>query len=145
MVYAKRLVFPAVTICNQNLLLPRRMKKSDIFSAGRWLGLLGRNWQVSPAAREALAAPWSQQQQQQQQQRTEPPWSPLSRILDFNHFLPPPRESQPSMRQLLDRLGHQLEEMLLYCRYQGEMCGPRNFSTLQLRGEHLDHLIAPCP
>uniref|UniRef100_A0A3B5BKR7 Acid-sensing (proton-gated) ion channel 1b n=1 Tax=Stegastes partitus TaxID=144197 RepID=A0A3B5BKR7_9TELE len=98
MVYAKRLVFPAVTICNQNLLLPRRMKKTDIFSAGRWLGLLGRNWQ--------------------------PPWSPLSRILDFNHFLPPPRESQPSMRQLLDRLGHQLEEMLLYCRYQGELCGP---------------------
>ncbi|KAM9799880.1 acid-sensing ion channel 1B isoform 2-T2 [Syngnathus typhle] len=152
MVYAKRLVFPAVTICNQNLLLPRRMKKSDIFSAGRWLGLLGRNWQVSPAAREALAAPWSQQQQrteapwsqhqqqrteapwsQQQQQRTEPPWSPLSRILDFNHFLPPPRESQPSMRQLLDRLGHQLEEMLLYCRYQGEMCGPRNFSTIFTR------------
>ena len=130
MVYAKRLVFPAVTICNQNLLLPRRMKKTDIFSAGRWLGLLGRNWQVSPAAREALtplgghdggsAAP------------DEPSWSPLSRILDFNHFLPPPRESQPSMRQLLDRLGHQLEEMLLYCRYQGEMCGPRNFSTVSV-------------
>ncbi|XP_051931113.1 acid-sensing ion channel 1B isoform X1 [Hippocampus zosterae] len=124
MVYAKRLVFPAVTICNQNLLLPRRMKKTDIFSAGRWLGLLGRNWQVSPEAKEALAAP---------SQRTEPPWSPLSRILDFNHFLPPPRESQPSMRQLLDRLGHQLEEMLLYCRYQGEMCGPRNFSTIFTR------------
>lgn len=123
MVYAKRLVFPAVTICNQNLLLPRRMKKTDIFSAGRWLGLLGRNWQVSAEAKEALAAP---------SQRTETPWSPLSRILDFNHFLPPPRESQPSMRQLLDRLGHQLEEMLLYCRYQGEMCGPRNFSTVSV-------------
>lgn len=36
------------------------------------------------------------------------------------------------MRQLLDRLGHQLEEMLLYCRYQGELCGPRNFSTVSL-------------
>uniref|UniRef100_A0A3Q0S5X8 Acid-sensing (proton-gated) ion channel 1b n=1 Tax=Amphilophus citrinellus TaxID=61819 RepID=A0A3Q0S5X8_AMPCI len=106
MVYAKRLVFPAITICNQNLLLPRRMKKTDIFSAGKWLGLLGMNGQ--------------------------PPWSPLSRILDFNHFLPPPRESEPSMRQLLDRLGHQLEEMLLYCRYQGELCGPRNFSTVSV-------------
>uniref|UniRef100_A0A8C8BTP0 Acid-sensing ion channel 1 n=1 Tax=Oncorhynchus tshawytscha TaxID=74940 RepID=A0A8C8BTP0_ONCTS len=99
MVYAKRLVFPAVTICNQNLLLPRRMKKPDIFSAGRW----------------------------------DPPWSPLSRILDFNHFLPPPLESQPSMQQLLDRLGHQMEEMLLYCRFQGELCGPRNFSTIFTR------------
>uniref|UniRef100_A0AAV2M891 Uncharacterized protein n=1 Tax=Knipowitschia caucasica TaxID=637954 RepID=A0AAV2M891_KNICA len=126
MVYAKRLVFPAVTICNQNLLLPRRMKKTDIFSAGRWLGLLGRNWQVSPAAREALSGVDGDADV-----GGEPPWSPLSRILDFNHFLPPPRETQPSMRQLLDRLGHQLEEMLLSCRFQGELCGPRNFSTVR--------------
>jgi len=129
MVYAKRLVFPAVTICNQNLLLPRRMKKTDIFSAGRWLGLLGRNWQVSPAAREALL---TLRGDGSGGAENEPPWSPLSRILDFNHFLPPPPESQPSMRQLLDRLGHQLEEMLLYCRYQGELCGPRNFSTVSV-------------
>uniref|UniRef100_H3DLN0 Acid-sensing ion channel 1 n=1 Tax=Tetraodon nigroviridis TaxID=99883 RepID=H3DLN0_TETNG len=59
----------------------------------------------------------------------DPPKSPKY----FNHFLPPPRESQPSMRQLLDRLGHQLEEMLLYCRFQGELCGPRNFSTIFTR------------
>lgn len=129
MVYAKRLVFPAVTICNQNLLLPRRMKKTDIFSAGKWLGLLGMNGQVSPAAREALTPLRGDSGGSAE---GEPPWSPLSRILDFNHFLPPPRESEPSMRQLLDRLGHQLEEMLLYCRYQGELCGPRNFSTVSV-------------
>uniref|UniRef100_A0A673YW62 Acid-sensing ion channel 1 n=1 Tax=Salmo trutta TaxID=8032 RepID=A0A673YW62_SALTR len=41
--------------------------------------------------------------------------------------------SQPSMLQLLDRLGHQMEEMLLYCRFQGEVCGPRNFSTIFTR------------
>jgi len=132
MVYAKRLVFPAVTICNRNLLLPRRMKKTDIFSAGRWLGLLGKNWQVSAAAREALA-PEPRSPSSPSSPSGEPPWSPLARILDFNHFLPPPRESQPSMRQLLDRLGHQLEEMLLHCRYQGELCGPRNFSTVSVR------------
>lgn len=127
MVYAKRLVFPAVTICNQNLLIPRRMKKPDIFSAGRWLGLLGRNWQVSPGARDMLTPGTDHDSSS-----NEPPWSPLSRILDFNHFLPPPLESQPSMLQLLDRLGHQMEEMLLYCRFQGELCGPRNFSTVSL-------------
>ena len=127
MVNAKRLVFPAVTICNQNLLLPRRMNKPDIFSAGRWLGLLGRNWQLSPGAREALTP-----RSDSGNMSNEPPWTPFSRILDFNHFLPPPRESQPSTRQLLDRLGHQLEEMLLYCRFQGELCGPRNFSTVSL-------------
>lgn len=129
MVYAKRLVFPAVTICNQNLLLPRRMKKTDIFSAGRWLGLFGRNWQITPAAREAFIP---LRADGEESAGGEPPWSPLSRILDFNHFLPPPRESQPSMKQLLDRLGHQLEEMLLFCRYQGELCGPRNFSTVSV-------------
>ncbi|KAG5836446.1 acid-sensing ion channel 1 isoform X2 [Anguilla anguilla] len=128
MVYAKRLVFPAVTICNQNLLLPRRMKKTDIFSAGRWLGLLGRNWQLSPGAREALTP-----STESGHSSNDPPWSPLSRILDFNHFLPPPRESQQTMKQLLDRLGHQLEEMLLHCRFQGEQCGPRNFSTIFTR------------
>uniref|UniRef100_A0A672L0H5 Acid-sensing ion channel 1 n=1 Tax=Sinocyclocheilus grahami TaxID=75366 RepID=A0A672L0H5_SINGR len=126
MVYAKRLVFPAVTICNQNILLPRRMKKPDLFSAGRWLGLFGKNWQVSPAVREALTS-------HVDGTNNEPPWSPFSRILDFNHFLPPPRDSQPSMRHLLDRLGHQLEEMLLYCRFQGQLCGPRNFSTIFTR------------
>lgn len=135
MVYAKRLVFPAVTICNQNLLLPRRMKKTDIFSAGRWLELLGVDLEVSPAAKEALVTLRGEGGGGGGgggggSAGTEPPWSSLSRILDFKHFLPPPRESQPSMRQLLDRLGHQLEEMLLYCRYQGEQCGPRNFSTV---------------
>ncbi|CAB1353204.1 unnamed protein product [Coregonus sp. 'balchen'] len=130
MVNAKRLVFPAVTICNQNLLIPRRMKKPDIFSAGRWLGLLGRNWQVSPSARDALTPGTDHDSSSSS---NEPPWSPISRILDFNHFLPPPLESQPSMRQLLDRLGHQMEEMLLYCRFQGELCGPRNFSTIFTR------------
>ncbi|MCI4390259.1 hypothetical protein PGIGA_G00120600 [Pangasianodon gigas] len=118
-VYATRLVFPAVTICNRNLLLPRRMSKPDIFSAGRWLGLLGKNRQVSAGAAEALGARGDS--------------STPFRALDFSRFLPPPREAQPSMRQLLDRLGHQLEEMLLYCRFQGERCGPRNFSTIFTR------------
>lgn len=134
MVYAKRLVFPAVTICNQNLLLPRRMKKLDIFSAGRWLGLLGKNWQLSPAVREILASQQGDDSSSSSESTdgNDAPWTPFSRILDFNHFLPPPQESQPSMRQLLDRLGHQLEEMLLSCRFQGETCGPRNFSTVSL-------------
>ncbi|XP_041097639.1 acid-sensing ion channel 1B isoform X1 [Polyodon spathula] len=120
MVYGKRLVFPAVTICNQNRVLPARMGKTDLFLAGQWLGMLGRNLQVLPGVRESFSGP---------DQR----WAAFSRLLNFSHFLPPPRDSHPSMRQLLDRLGHQLEEMLLYCRYQGELCGPRNFSTIFTR------------
>ncbi|XP_034769989.2 acid-sensing ion channel 1 isoform X3 [Acipenser ruthenus] len=120
MVYGKRLVFPAVTICNQNRVLPARMGKPDLFLAGRWLGMLGRNLQVLPGVRESFSG-------------ADQRWAAFSRLLDFSHFLPPPRDSHPSMRQLLDRLGHQLEEMLLYCRFQGELCGPRNFSTIFTR------------
>ncbi|XP_028654372.2 acid-sensing ion channel 1B isoform X1 [Erpetoichthys calabaricus] len=127
-VYAKRLVFPAVTICNKNLLLPSRMDKPDLFLIGRWLGLLGKNLQVPTGVQEALAPGQGQPQGQGQQG-----WVGLSRLLGFKHFLPPARDMQPSMLQLLDRLGHQLEEMLLYCRFQGEICGPRNFSTIFTR------------
>nr|CBN80783.1 Amiloride-sensitive cation channel 2-A, neuronal [Dicentrarchus labrax] len=109
---ANNMTFPAVTICNYNFVRKSQMSYSDLIFMGP---LLGFEEGMAPGA------------------GGEPPWSPLSRILDFNHFLPPPRESQPSMRQLLDRLGHQLEEMLLYCRYQGELCGPRNFSTIFTR------------
>ncbi|XP_021565671.1 acid-sensing ion channel 2-like, partial [Carlito syrichta] len=30
----------------------------------------------------------------------------------------------------MDRLGHQLEDMLLSCKYRGELCGPHNFSSV---------------
>uniref|UniRef100_A0A8C5BHK1 Uncharacterized protein n=1 Tax=Gadus morhua TaxID=8049 RepID=A0A8C5BHK1_GADMO len=106
-VSAPMMDFPAITFCNLNSFRFSRVTRNDLYHAGELLALLNGRC-VSAAAREALA------------------------ILDFNHFLPPPRESQPSMRQLLDRLGHQLEEMLLYCRYQGELCGPRNFSTVSI-------------
>ncbi|KAG5838995.1 hypothetical protein ANANG_G00229660 [Anguilla anguilla] len=119
--HARRLVFPVVTICNVNLLLPRRMKRSEVFVAGQWLGLIGKNWQISAGAREAL------------KNNSESPWTPFSRIVDFSRFLPPPGGSQPSTGQLLDRIGHQLEEMLLHCRFQGRRCGHQNFSTIFTR------------
>ncbi|KAJ8336400.1 hypothetical protein SKAU_G00376200 [Synaphobranchus kaupii] len=120
--HAERLVFPVVTICNVNLLLPRRMKRSEVFVAGQWLGLIGKNWQVSAGAGEALKS-----------YVNESPWTPFSRIVDFSRFLPPPGDSQPSTGQLLDRIGHQLDEMLLYCRFQGQKCGHQNFSTIFTR------------
>ncbi|XP_061114827.1 acid-sensing ion channel 1-like isoform X1 [Conger conger] len=120
--HAQRLVFPVVTVCNVNLLLPRRMKRSEVFVAGQWLGLIGKNWQVSPGAREELKS-----------NVNETPWSPLSGMADFGRFLPPPGGSQPSTGQLLDRIGHQMEEMLLSCRFQGQKCGHQNFSTIFTR------------
>ncbi|XP_072521845.1 acid-sensing ion channel 1B isoform X2 [Salminus brasiliensis] len=135
--HARRLAFPAVTICNRNLVRPRRMTKPDVFGVGAWLGLLGRNGRLTAAAREVLAPSPTGSSAGTVAGGTgtsyDPPWPPVSRMLDFEHFLPPPRDAQPSMKQLLDRLGHQLEEMLLQCRFQGELCGPRNFSTIFTR------------
>ncbi|KAG9260320.1 acid-sensing ion channel 1B isoform X1 [Astyanax mexicanus] len=129
--HARRLAFPAVTICNRNLVRPRSMTKQDVFGLGAWLGLLGRNGKLTAAAREALAPPPTGSSAAPA--RYDPPWLPVSRMLDFEHFLPPPRDAQPSMLQVLDRFGHQLEDMLLQCRFQGKRCGPRNFSTIFTR------------
>lgn len=121
--HAQRLVFPVVTVCNVNLLLPRRMKRSEVFVAGQWLGFIGKNWQLSAGAGEELKSNVNESQR-----------SAFSRVVDFSRFLPPPGGSQPSTGQLLDRIGHQLEEMLLSCRFQGRECGHQNFSTVSFCG-----------
>lgn len=114
MAYARNLTFPAVTICNNNLLLLRRMGRADLHLAGYWLGLLTQRLRPEPAARELLR---------------EERWRWLEKLLDFSHYLPPPQQGHNTLH-LLDRLGHQLEEMLLSCRFRGERCGPHNFTTV---------------
>ncbi|XP_043939754.1 acid-sensing ion channel 1 [Protopterus annectens] len=116
-VYAKNLTFPAVTICNNNLLLLRRMTKSDLYLTGYWLGLLDEKLKVRPVAREIL---------------NDERWKWLEKFLDFSFYLPP-RDKDNVMFHLIDRLGHQIEEMLLECKFQGDLCGPHNFSTVFTR------------
>uniref|UniRef100_H3A5S4 Uncharacterized protein n=1 Tax=Latimeria chalumnae TaxID=7897 RepID=H3A5S4_LATCH len=120
MVYAKNLTFPAVTICNNNLLLLRRMTKSDLYLTGYWLGLLNENFKVQPTARDILK---------------DDRWKWLERLLNFSHYLPP-RDTEDLMFRLMNRLGHQIEEMLLSCKFQGDSCGPQNFTTVS-------HIIFP--
>ncbi|XP_019411964.1 PREDICTED: acid-sensing ion channel 1 isoform X2 [Crocodylus porosus] len=115
--YARNLTFPAVTICNNNLLLLRRMGRADLHLAGYWLGLLTQRLRPEPAARELLR---------------EERWRWLEKLLDFSHYLPPPPQGHNTLH-LLDRLGHQLEEMLLSCRFRGERCGPHDFTTVFTR------------
>nr|XP_033794442.1 acid-sensing ion channel 1 isoform X1 [Geotrypetes seraphini] len=115
--YAQSLTFPAITFCNNNLLLLRRMTKADLYLTGYWLGLLNRELHLQPPARHLLK---------------DRQWAWLKRLLDFSYYLPP-RQQDDLVAQLLDRLGHQLEEMLLFCKFQGEPCGPQNFSTVFTR------------
>ncbi|CAM5146767.1 unnamed protein product, partial [Eretmochelys imbricata] len=109
---AAGLRFPAVTLCNHNPVRFPRLTKPDLYSAGQWLGLAGENRALLPGLLEGL--PHAQRR-----------W--LSRLANYSRFLPP-RPSEGTMPSLFHRLGHQIEDMLLACRFRGEPCGPQHFT-----------------
>nr|XP_042710722.1 acid-sensing ion channel 4 [Chrysemys picta bellii] len=114
MAWAARLHFPAVTLCNNNPVRFLQLTKPDLYSAGQWLGLAGENRSLLPGLLEGL--PDAQRH-----------W--LSRLANYSRFLPP-RRSERTMHSLFHRLGHQIEDMLLACRFRGEPCGPQHFTPV---------------
>ncbi|XP_023649672.2 acid-sensing ion channel 2-like isoform X1 [Paramormyrops kingsleyae] len=117
MEWAKELPFPAVTICNNNPIRFYKLTKSDMFFAGYWLGLLLANRTARPLVLDIL-------------QDDRQAW--FLKLSDFRLFLPP-RNFEGTNLDFMDRLGHQLEDMLLSCKYRGEICGPQNFSSVFTR------------
>ncbi|TRY84062.1 hypothetical protein DNTS_014929 [Danionella cerebrum] len=111
--WAKEMTFPTVTICNNNPVRMYHLTKSDLYFAGHWLGLLLANRTARPLVMELL----------QDDRLT---W--FSKLSDFRLFLPP-RHFEGTSLEFMDRLGHQLEDMLLGCKYRGEPCGAHNFSA----------------
>ncbi|KAL2101222.1 hypothetical protein ACEWY4_002983 [Coilia grayii] len=112
--WAKELAFPAVTVCNNNPVRLLKLTKSDLYFAGHWLGLLLANRTARPLVLDLLAEDrrgWFQ------------------KLSDFRLFLPP-RHFEGTNLEFMDRLSHQLEDMLLSCKYRGEPCGAHNFTTL---------------
>uniref|UniRef100_A0A4W3GBF7 Acid-sensing ion channel 2-like protein n=1 Tax=Callorhinchus milii TaxID=7868 RepID=A0A4W3GBF7_CALMI len=108
MAWAKNISFPAVTICNNNMLVSGKMSKSDVYLTGYWLGLLNKSHSVKPEALDILR---------------DRRWSWFEKLLDFSHFLPP-RQTGNVILKLLDHLGHQIEEMILRCKFQGRFLDP---------------------
>ncbi|XP_036408472.1 acid-sensing ion channel 2 isoform X1 [Megalops cyprinoides] len=117
MEWAKELAFPAVTICNNNPIRFYKLTKSDVYFAGHWLGLLLANRTARPVVLDLL----------QDDQRA---W--FRKLSDFRLFLPP-RNFEGTNLEFMDRLSHQLDDMLLSCKYRGEVCGPQNFSSVFTR------------
>ncbi|KGL92314.1 Acid-sensing ion channel 2, partial [Charadrius vociferus] len=107
------LPFPAVTLCNNNPLRFPRLSKGDLYYAGHWLGLLLPNRTARPLLTELLRGDEARLR-----------W--FAKLADFRLFLPP-RHYEGISADFMDRLGHQLEDMLLSCKYRGELCGPHNF------------------
>ncbi|KAL0197343.1 hypothetical protein M9458_005883, partial [Cirrhinus mrigala] len=97
--WARELAFPTVTICNNNPIRLYHLTKSDLYFAGHWLGLLLANRTARPLVLDLL----------QDDRRA---W--FSKLSDFRLFLPPRRFEGTSL-EFMDRLGHQLEDMLLAC------------------------------
>lgn len=112
--WAKELAFPTVTICNNNPIRLYKLTKSDLYFAGHWLGLLLANRTVRPMVLDLL-------------QEDRQAW--FKKLSDFRLFLPP-RNFEGTNLEFMDRLSHQLDEMLLSCKYRGEPCGAHNFSSV---------------
>ncbi|KAF0033101.1 hypothetical protein F2P81_015391 [Scophthalmus maximus] len=112
--WAKELAFPTVTICNNNPIRLYKLTKSDLYFAGHWLGLLLANRTVRPMVLDLL----------QEDRRA---W--FRKLSDFRLFLPP-RNFEGTNLEFMDRLSHQLDDMLLSCKYRGEPCGAHNFSSM---------------
>ncbi|KAJ0057787.1 hypothetical protein NL108_000597 [Boleophthalmus pectinirostris] len=119
--WAKELAFPAVTICNNNPIRLYKLTKSDLYFAGHWLGLLLANRTVRPLVLDLL----------QEDRRA---W--FNKLSDFRLFLPP-RNFEGTNLEFMDRLSHQLDDMLLSCKYRGEPCGAHNFSSVSTSSDLL--------
>uniref|UniRef100_A0A8C4N962 Acid-sensing (proton-gated) ion channel 1b n=1 Tax=Eptatretus burgeri TaxID=7764 RepID=A0A8C4N962_EPTBU len=127
----KQLLFPAVTICNNNPVRFPQLTKLDLLALGVRLGLLtssvnphGRyayNLTANPLVLQALAA-------QDQVQRLS--W--FTHLANFSQFLLP-RQMPVPRPELFKRLGHSLDDMLLSCRFRNIKCGPQDFITVYTR------------
>ncbi|EPY80268.1 hypothetical protein CB1_000848011 [Camelus ferus] len=110
-VVAQSLVFPAVTLCNLNGFRFSRLTTNDLYHAGELLALLDVNLQIpdphlaDPAVLEALR-----------------------QKANFRHYKP----KQFSMLEFLHRVGHDLKDMMLYCKFKGQECGHQDFTTFIL-------------
>ncbi|KAJ7989586.1 hypothetical protein DPEC_G00306070 [Dallia pectoralis] len=102
------LVFPAVTVCNLNAYRFSRLTRNDLYHAGELLALLDVHLRIpEPQLAEPHVLAF------------------LTSKSNFTAYRPKPF----SMHEFTERVGHDLKEMMLYCRYQGQECSHEDFQT----------------
>ncbi|XP_063079136.1 acid-sensing ion channel 2 [Engraulis encrasicolus] len=107
------LVFPAVTVCNLNAYRFSRLTRNDLYHAGELLELLDVHLQIPESH---LAEPHV-----------------LAFLTERANFSVGYKPKAFSMREFTERVGHDLQEMMLYCRFQGQECSHRDFQTVFTR------------
>uniref|UniRef100_H3BBK8 Acid sensing ion channel subunit 2 n=1 Tax=Latimeria chalumnae TaxID=7897 RepID=H3BBK8_LATCH len=108
-VVANNLVFPAVTICNLNEFRFSKLTTNDLYHAGELLTLLNVHLEIIDphlADPSVLAV--------------------LQEKANFKNYKPRPF----NMREFIDRVGHDLKDMMLYCKYRGQECTHQDFRTV---------------
>uniref|UniRef100_W5MSJ2 Acid-sensing (proton-gated) ion channel 1c n=1 Tax=Lepisosteus oculatus TaxID=7918 RepID=W5MSJ2_LEPOC len=117
MLWAQNLSFPAVTLCNHNLFRMSSLTKMDLYYSGYWLDLLHYNHSVNEKSLQVLR---------------EDRRKMVLNLVDFSQYAPPPH-FQVNTTEMISRLGHQIEDMLLECKFQGENCTFKNFTPIYTR------------
>lgn len=114
MVWAHNMSFPAITFCNKNVFRASILTKDDLYHSGYWMDLMYPNHTVIERSLSILKDSHKQG---------------LLSLLDFGNYTPS-SDYHVNTTEMMGRLGHQLEDMLLVCRFRGETCTYRNFSTV---------------
>ncbi|XP_053740324.1 acid-sensing ion channel 1C isoform X1 [Synchiropus splendidus] len=117
MVWAHNMSFPAVTFCNKNVFRVSNLTREDLYHSGYWMDLMYANHTLMERSLAILR---------------DSPKQSLLRLLDFSNYTRPPGY-RTNTTEMMARLGHRLEDMLLECKFRGEACTYRNFSTIYTR------------
>ncbi|KAL2097813.1 hypothetical protein ACEWY4_007020 [Coilia grayii] len=120
MAWAYNMTFPAVTLCNQNFFRVSGLTQSDLYHSGYWMDIIHQNHSINRRSMAMLKHSAHRDR--------------LLRLLDFSDYSPPPLSRHPfNTTEMIGRLSHQLEDMLLECKFQGENCTHKNFTPIYTR------------
>ncbi|XP_041122664.1 acid-sensing ion channel 2-like isoform X2 [Polyodon spathula] len=111
-VVANSLVFPAVTICNLNQYRFSKLSRNDLYHAGELLALLNVHMDIPDphlAEPEVLTI--------------------LKEKAYFENYKPKPF----SMLEFMERVGHDMKEMMLSCKFKGQVCTYQDFKVVFTR------------
>ncbi|XP_061776453.1 acid-sensing ion channel 1-like [Nerophis ophidion] len=117
MVWAHNMSFPAVTFCNKNVFRASGLTREDLYHSGYWIDLMYANHTVMERSLAILKESHKQG---------------LVSLLDFNNYTQP-AGYRVNTTEMMGRLGHQLDDMLLQCWFRGDTCTSRNFSTVCMK------------